>query len=226
MAHNAVLRLLLKAGYSPTCIFDVGANVGLTAQEFGQSFPHAIIHAFEPVPATYDLLTANLASRPNVHCNRPALGRTFGEVKMAVAGVSPGNGVLLSGSYTKGETDIVPQLTGEEYCANRQIDQIGFLKIDTEGRDLDVLLGFGRLIQANRIDFVQMECGLAPDNSRHVPLTSMQAVLFAMGYRMFGLFDVMPQRRSNFAGAFYGNVVYVRPDLPWPPVAVRPLNAG
>lgn len=131
MAHNEVLRLLLRAGYPLTCIFDVGANVGLTAQEFGQSFSYAIIHTFEPVPATYDLLTANLASRPNVHCNRPALGRTFGEVKMAVAGVSPGNGVLLSGSYTKGETDIVPQLTGEQYRANRQIGQIRFLKIAT-----------------------------------------------------------------------------------------------
>ncbi|MBS7791920.1 FkbM family methyltransferase [Roseococcus sp. SDR] len=218
MAHNAVLDLLMRGGYRTDCVFDVGASSGLTAREFAHVFPDAAIHAFEPVKLTFDMLRKACAAQPAIRCNRLALGRTPGEVTMAVAGASTGNRVLLPGTFTKGETEVVEQTTGDIYCQQNGIERIGFLKIDTEGRDLDVLIGFSAMVQAQRIDFVQMECGLSPENLLHVPLTTMQAVLFAFGYRMYGLFDLMPRKRSGLAAAFYGNAVYVRPDLAWPPV--------
>ena len=221
MGHNAVLRPLLRAGYQTDCVFDVGANIGLTAREFAQVFPEATIHAFEPVAISFDMLRAACAEQPAIRCNRLALGRSAGEVTMAVAGASMGNRVLATGASTRGETEVVPQLTGDMYCRQHGVERIGFLKIDTEGRDLDVLMGFSEMVQAQRIDFIQMECGLSPENLLHVPLGTMQTVLFAFGYRMYGLFDVMPRKRSGLAAAFYGNAVYVRPDLAWPP-APRP----
>lgn len=221
MAHNSVLKLLLRAGYQTDCVFDVGASVGLTVREFAHVFPQAAIHAFEPVAMTFEMLQSACADAPAVRCNRLALGRAPGQVTMAVAGASTGNRVLAPGVFTRGETEVVEQVTGEMYCRRHGIERVGFLKIDTEGRDLDVLMGFAPMVHANRIDFVQMECGLSPENALHVALSDMQAVLFAFGYRMFGLFDVMPRKRSGLASAFYGNAVYVRPDLAWPP-APRP----
>ena len=34
-------------------IFDVGANIGITACELNDLFPKALIYAFEPVPDTF-----------------------------------------------------------------------------------------------------------------------------------------------------------------------------
>ncbi len=42
-----------------SCIFDVGANMGIFALQIGQLYPDATIHAFEPVPAIFELLCLN-----------------------------------------------------------------------------------------------------------------------------------------------------------------------
>lgn len=43
-------------------IFDVGANIGMFAIHMARTIPHARIHCFEPLPATFALLRQNLAA--------------------------------------------------------------------------------------------------------------------------------------------------------------------
>lgn len=51
----------------------------------------------------------------------------------------------------------LPIQTGEKYIKEKQISQIDFLKIDTEGSELDVLMGFGE--ELNRVKIIQFEYG-------------------------------------------------------------------
>lgn len=216
MAHSGVLRSLVKGGYRPGVVFDVGANVGNTAGEFAATFPDAAIRAFEPVAETYGHLVGRVGGWRGVTCHRLALGRDAGQVAMRVDGISPANRLVGAAEKARGVVETVERVTGDAFCAEHGIDRVGLLKIDTEGHDLDVVLGFREMILGRRVDFVQVECGLARDNDRHVTFVEAQTLMTALGYGFFGLFDLVPRKRSGVAAAFYGNAVFVRPDLAWP----------
>lgn len=55
-------------------MFDVGANVGSTALELATQHPNSVIHAFEPVQATFALLSANIRSAPQITGHQLAVG--------------------------------------------------------------------------------------------------------------------------------------------------------
>ncbi|MBK8065072.1 MAG: FkbM family methyltransferase [Betaproteobacteria bacterium] len=58
----------LPAEVSPRVVFDIGANIGVTARYLAQRFPHAEIHGFEPIPANVEVLRANAEGAPiHVH---------------------------------------------------------------------------------------------------------------------------------------------------------------
>ncbi len=50
--------------------------------------------------------------------------------------------------------------TGDTYCRDNGIEEIDLLKIDTEGKELDVLRGFSELLGARHVRMVQFEYGL------------------------------------------------------------------
>src|SRR2546423_14886944 len=60
------------------CVFDVGANVGQSAQRFSRAFPSAQIYSFEPVKKTFDQLQARTAELPNVRVINRAMGAARG----------------------------------------------------------------------------------------------------------------------------------------------------
>jgi hypothetical protein len=47
--------------------------------------------------------------------------------------------------------------TIDEYCKENDVDRIDFLKIDAEGLDYRILLGAKRMIEDNRIKYIQFE---------------------------------------------------------------------
>lgn len=69
-------------------VLDVGANVGQSARDYLRHWPHARIHCFEPVTATFDALVRNLAGDPRVRCHRVALGSSEGGGRMVLDGTS------------------------------------------------------------------------------------------------------------------------------------------
>ncbi len=50
--------------------------------------------------------------------------------------------------------------TGDRFCTKHSIEHIGFLKIDAEGYDLDVLTGFARMLSEGRIDLAEAEVSM------------------------------------------------------------------
>ena len=52
------------------------------------------------------------------------------------------------------------------FCKQNKIKKINFLKMDTEGHELEVLKGASNLLNKNLIDFIQFEFGGCNINSR------------------------------------------------------------
>ena len=56
-------------------------------------------------------------------------------------------------------SEVVPLTTIDQICNETAIDHIDLLKIDTEGHEMEVLLGASAMIDAGRISSVQLEFG-------------------------------------------------------------------
>jgi len=57
------------------CVVDVGANIGLFSLLIKQTLPHAVLYAFEPSPAHFQLCTENLQKFENVHVYQQGVGK-------------------------------------------------------------------------------------------------------------------------------------------------------
>jgi FkbM family methyltransferase len=198
--------------FSPKLIFDVGANVGQSASFFLEHFPGARIQCFEPVGATFEALSRTFDSDPRVSLNRLALDHREHEARFLAVRQSAGNRILRRDERFP-ETEVVQAMRGDRFCDEHAIQAIDILKIDTEGNDLRVLVGFAGSLQAQRITYIQVECTTSPDNHFHVQLDKFMHFLHPFGYRLFGLFEFTRQiyrTRQKLNGIWFCNAVFVR----------------
>ncbi|MCJ2128455.1 FkbM family methyltransferase [Methylobacterium sp. E-045] len=62
--------------------------------------------------------------------------------------------------------------------------------MDAEGADLKVLQGFEDMLDAKKINFVQVEGATDPSNRVHIELQRFMAFMFKKGYGLYGLYDI------------------------------------
>jgi FkbM family methyltransferase len=169
-------------------VFDVGANVGQSAERLRAWFPSAEIHCFEPIEATFRQLESRVSRLGRVQCHRLALGaeardasmiRSEQSVTSRIAGDTDGDG----DGQAERETVRVERL--DQFCRARDIEQIDYLKIDAEGHDLQVVHGAGDLI----VDFVQIEAGFNRSSENNIPFEVVLGVMTGKGYLLFGLYE-------------------------------------
>ncbi|HEX4956214.1 MAG TPA: FkbM family methyltransferase [Thermoanaerobaculia bacterium] len=132
-------------------VFDVGANLGTYTRLFSHVVgPRGRVHAFEPVPATYASLEANVARRPrweNVTLHRLALGDRAGAARIFLPGGDHGQASLMrhrAGSWLGAESiesSDTPLATLDGLVAAGSLPRPDFLKIDVEGGELAVIEG-------------------------------------------------------------------------------------
>ena len=80
-------------------------------------------------------------------------------------------------------------MTLDDFCQDQKINHISYLKVDTEGADLDVLQGARGALERNEIDFVEVEAGMNPHNKYHVPLEKLKSFLEGHDYYIFGIYE-------------------------------------
>jgi len=176
---------------SISTVLDVGANVGQSAEVYRAAWPEADLWCVEPVSSTFEALLDHTADDARIHCFRLALGRTDGGVVHVTTGRrSTSNRVVDDEAEAAEEPrEPVPMRTGDAFCAEHGIEHVNLCKVDTEGLDLEVVAGFGQMLEAQAIDLLQVEAGLNPTNTAHVDLTRFRDLLEPLGYRLFYLYD-------------------------------------
>jgi FkbM family methyltransferase len=144
-------------------IFDIGANIGVFTLFARSVNPNAVIHAFEPIPETYEALARNveLHGLSNVHIHNCAVGsRTVARRTFAYYPNMAGNstakpamkkpqldfmeaqlGKPLTEFLFRSETRHAPMQTLSAVLDAENITAVDFLKIDVEGDELAVLKG-------------------------------------------------------------------------------------
>jgi FkbM family methyltransferase len=120
-------------------IFDVGANKGKTVLAFRTRYPSATIHCFEPNSELSGILSG-LQAKLDVHIL--AISSKTGE-----SGFDRSKATSDPFSLTDDMSgEIVRLETIDNFCLTISVGHIDFLKIDTEGHDLEVLRGAVRML--------------------------------------------------------------------------------
>lgn len=198
--------------WRPTTIFDVGANRGQSALAYAAAFPDVPIHSFEPIPATFDALCAATASCANVTAYRIALGKAPGVARMAQGPSSVSSRVVAGEAVLREPAVEVEMETGAAFAARHGIGAISFLKIDTEGSDYDVLIGFVPMME--RIDFIQVEAAMNPYNRTHVAYRLLEDFLLHQGFYLFKFYEqVLEFKRGGRPVLRRTNPVFINGSL-------------
>ena len=118
-------------------ILDCGANIGLASLFFKRRYPEARITAFEPDPALFAMLCANVAANgaADVETRQAALWTTAGTLTFRCEGSDSGMVAALPGAIA-GESTTVASVRLRDLLAAEPID---LLKLDIEGAEDAVL---------------------------------------------------------------------------------------
>lgn len=166
-----ILREIVPAG---RLAIDVGANRGYYS--YALSKIASRVEAFEPYPAIAQFARGKL--RGNIRLHEVALSNYFGSAKLRVP-------------QCKGSVDIHYSATLKDVAIEKYIevdvpvatldqfgfDDVGFIKVDTEGSDLDVIEGAKETIRRNQPNLMVELLPLYQD-----PLACIEQIEKATGY--------------------------------------------
>jgi FkbM family methyltransferase len=134
-----IKRVLADGGV----LVDVGANVGAFSLIASEQ-PKAQIVAYEPHPATYELLRENLRrnGRRNVDAICAAVGNRDGEIRISDTPGSSTTHAVSAADAASGPAITVPLLRLDGDLARRGLTP-DIVKVDVEGFEYDALSGCG-----------------------------------------------------------------------------------
>jgi len=193
-------------------VLDIGANIGAHTLNLGQLVgPTGKVYAFEPTTFAFSKLKRNLALNPAIGARVVAeQARLTCENKLdrEVEIYSSWKVVGSERRHPKHfgiaqPTSEAAVLTLDDYCKNSNLSRIGFVKLDVDGFETEVLSG---AIKTLRRDLPTICMELAPYalEERGSSLTELLAVLRSLGYRLRNLNN--QHNRYEDAGSFSAQI--------------------
>lgn len=139
------LKNLEKAGYIPKVVYDIGAYQGYWTKDFLDIFPGATIYMFEAQEKKEIYLKNMTESNSNIHYSIALLGARDGE---EVRFVEDETGSQVMQDYITGDEKNRKTSSLDTLVENNKWPLPGFLKLDVQGFELEVLKGGGDVLQA------------------------------------------------------------------------------
>jgi FkbM family methyltransferase len=140
-------------------LLDIGAHKGSWSERAAFLLMHHNIsghtHAFEPTSATFSFLAEKLGGIKRISLHKVAMSDRSGEAEFFVVGELGGTNSLLRNNGARVEK--VRTLRIDDFLANEHVEHVLFVKCDTEGHDLNVLLGAVETLKKGQIDVWQFE---------------------------------------------------------------------
>jgi len=189
------------------CVFDVGANRG----QFGSSLRKDVgfqgtIISFEPVPASLEKLRDSAKGDSRWIVQPYALGSAAGKIKMNVMANNVFSSFLSPDHQHierfRSMNRVVEQIDVEVKTLSTVVPELVaatkssslYLKLDTQGFDLDVAVGGGQAMSAFRA--LQTEASVVPIYAGMPDFSKSIAAFREMGFEVSAFFQVNP--KSHF----------------------------
>ena len=198
-----------RLNYKPfDIVFDVGANIGQTWEWARVNEPTSKIYCFEPVSGPFDELKKLVGNDNNTVLEHLAFGEVKGQKTIRLFDENSSlnslkDDVMNNTNYSKEE--VVNIDTIDSYCKKNNISKIDFLKIDTEGYELNVLEGAVDMLSSESISFIYCEIGFLRQNNRNTYFADLTEWLEAKNYHFYGIYQLV----SNGWRKDFGNALFV-----------------
>lgn len=183
-----VIHSLLE--FQPTTALDIGASYGVYAIFFSQHCKQ--VHAFEPVPVSFEILNYQLNKHniTNVTSHQLALSDTAGTRKMGIPKILGTRNYFRAGfDHINSDNSITvdaKSITIDQF--SDKINDCSFIKIDVEGHEKSVLNGARQAIKKYKPSLL-VELNDPPTKSNHRSFTILRT-LQEMGYQCYFLNSV------------------------------------
>lgn len=187
-----------------THVIDVGANVGQFALSLRQAGYRGRISSFEPVRATYEQLQTTAAADPAWDAHRLALGAEDAELEINVTDSTTFSSFRTPAQYSRDTFAQAVSIARKEKVRVVRLDRLAgelgiapdarlFLKMDTQGFDLEVFRGAEGLL--GQIRGLQSELSVMPIYERMPNYLTALAAYRAKGFAPTGLFPVTRDKK-------------------------------
>lgn len=154
---------------------DIGAHIGTTIAPYSRLFKTIV--GFEANSSSFELLERNMKTN-NIECRLEPIGLYSHSCKGHIRQHGGGN----SGCYYFQEDPSGPIecKTLDDY----KLEDVDFLKIDTEGSELFILKGAKETISRCK-PFIQVECNSLSDSLYGIPIPVLVDYLTSIGYCLY-----------------------------------------
>lgn len=191
------LHVFTQLARSAAVIFDIGAAEGMYSILTAAANPRARIHAFEPFVSAAEVARRNLALNAavcqNVELHCLALGAEDGSATLYVASERGGTSSLNPAFRTQHSEQRTEVRSGDSFVAERGIERVDLIKIDTESTEPAVLQGMASTLRKHHPDIV---CEVLLGRSE----SQLMDVLRPLGYRFFSITPKGLEHRETIVG--------------------------
>lgn len=185
----AILTRLKKLGFAPKVIYDIGSACCHWSIVVNRIFTDSKYHLFEPLAETdvsYKGFVEKYMPQFNWEVHPIALGTEEGQIDFFVKESPYGSTSLHQTNHEKFKKVIVPSATLENYMEINSLETPDFIKIDTQGAELNILKGKGAKLKG--VQLLLLETWLHRAYGPETPLLhEIQAYLLPYGFFLFEL---------------------------------------
>lgn len=192
-----IVRKLVAPG---SHVVDAGANIGYISLLLSRIVgPTGVVHSFEPVPQTYELLASNLRALgvANVRAQHKGVSDAPGRAQMSTPDYDGGGENLYESKLVTrgapGAFDV--ELARLDDVLGVDAVRVAFAKVDVEGHELAALRGADRMLAAKPALLIEVS---GDPDATGSDAAQLFALLSARGYAAFRFAGgVLHPRRSG-----------------------------
>lgn len=189
IAERSLINWITDTFIDPTKVFvDIGAHVGTYTWICGKRAKHT--YSFECSPKTFCYLAANVALHElteKVTVFPFALGKEAGQLPYYIRSEDGGG----NGIKQLVEKDVASFTVPVQPLDFFNLENVGFLKIDVEGAELEVLQGARQTLERNGWPTILFECWGEWKEREGVPALTLRKEVFSylesLGYRLHSI---------------------------------------
>jgi len=198
------INLLKGLNFKPTFIFDVGAYSGEWTSKVRRIYPEVQIYMFEAQESKRDkLVKVCQESQPCEY--RIALLGSENKDKVVFYEMETGSSMYQENTSYERNIVLKKMQRLDEMVSEIQLEAGGFLKLDVQGAELDILNGALGIV--GKTDVILMEVNLLNYNQDAPEFSTIVKELTKFG---FSVFDICDEHRTSSGILFQIDVIFLR----------------